>query len=303
MSIVYCLSTLDSIQPPPFPNCLDPSNHDICEMNTGLQDIESTLQDFVDSYSLRNSTTSLRKKRALDSIGNFLNWCCSTATDGELHELTSNEEMVNHHLNSLQEIEKLDHEDLIKTSSQLTDFSTNVTKILNSVHTTLDKFQNSFKFGNKNIDTLYSNVLSLSLRTNIFLYKHIYISRFEEIHTHCKNHLIPQSLVPSKTLLLDLANLNDKLKPINYTLAIPLSELHQYYNIPLLSCISTPSNTILNVRIPVKSIRKSWTLYRYLPIPLAWKNQTCSLAHEDLILARSNSNTVLLVENNLKTVM
>lgn len=73
------LSTLDSIQPPPFPNCLDPSNHDICEMNTGLQDIESTLQDFVDSYSLRNSTTSLRKKRALDSIGNFLNWCCSTA--------------------------------------------------------------------------------------------------------------------------------------------------------------------------------------------------------------------------------
>lgn len=273
----------------PFPPCLSTGQADSCQVNNALKEMEKIMTTILEDNDPRTQPAPGRSRRSLDSIGNFLSWCCSTATEEELHTLTANEEAVNSHLNNMQQIEKLDHEDLVRSSVKIEEFTTNVSNILHSVHTALDTFKNSLNSSNINVQTLYFTFLTLILRTNTLLHKHLFISQSHDIHNHCKNNLIPSSAIPISTFQNDLTNLDTKLFAFNYSLAIPISDIHKYYDLPIVNCISSPSTTILNIRIPIRHTNTSWTLYKFLPTPLAWLNQTCTLSQEPIILAKSDS--------------
>src|SRR5436190_17628510 len=95
-----------------FPKCLFSRDHECCSIQNAVREMEENLEAILTPEP--HNVTIYRARRSITSIGNFLNYCCGTATDEELYTLTDNEETVNKHLNNLQLIEKLDHEDLLK---------------------------------------------------------------------------------------------------------------------------------------------------------------------------------------------
>lgn len=272
--------------PTPFPPCLFNRSTGSLELMRAVQTLEGHL---VNQLEHQQGEGGHRKKREIEMIGDFLHWCCSTATDAELHVLTSNEETVNKHLNNLQLIEKLDHDDLVQSSHKLQDFTRNISTILTSVHSTLDTFRHSLLSDSSNQEAVYNNLLSIFIRLYAILNRHTYLSKLSEVSSYCRQNLLPPSIIPPSTLTPDLLNLNTKIIPMHHTLAIPLSDIHTYYSIPIVNCISSPTKTIFNVRVPIKQTNTSWSLYKFLPTPLAWKNQTCHLLDEKIILAKSGN--------------
>lgn len=95
------------------------------------------LDQLIDSQLMRalpqHDWTPVRRARAIEAVGDALHWAFGTATDGELHVLSGNEEAVNKHINSLQEVVKGDHLDLVHTTDEMRQFSGNVTRILGKI--------------------------------------------------------------------------------------------------------------------------------------------------------------------------
>lgn len=123
---------------PPTPSCTFTSRHlrqlaaVSADMDHSLGDLLSRSTPVAPSRSNRNKT-----KRALTTIGNFLSWCCSCATETELHMVTENEDVVNKHINAVQEVLKDDHLDLVRSVDEVRGFSKNVTLFMANMETVL----------------------------------------------------------------------------------------------------------------------------------------------------------------------
>lgn len=70
-----------------------------------------------------------------------MHWSFGTATDGELHTLSENEETVNKHINALHDVVQGDHADLVRAVEDMKYFLVNVTQVLEKVKASLHEME------------------------------------------------------------------------------------------------------------------------------------------------------------------
>lgn len=104
------------------------NNLDTCKINSAIEEVERTITGVMRT----DLPTQLLKRRrcAVDSIGDFLSWCCSVVIKVELYNFQSTDW-------------KVGSRGLGKIIIEAAGIDLDNNKILHSVHPTLDAFDNS----------------------------------------------------------------------------------------------------------------------------------------------------------------
>lgn len=245
--------------------------------------------------------TSSRSKRAINFIGDALEWCCNTATMTNLQDLSKNEQQVDDKMNDLLDYVKEEHADLTLSEAKMNNFTSNINHVLEQLHTSLQKYEINLKEDiNVTSSTIEKKLLHNSLEIMSYIYLATHYNTLKKVEEDCQHNFIPEDLVNAQILQNDLEKLSTKLTPSNLTIALPSSKLFQLYSLPISKCYFEQDNIILQIKIPLIPTNTSYTAYSYLPIPLKWENHICNLIDYNFIVFKSSSDLIYIVdsENN-----
>lgn len=116
--------------------------------------------------------TTLRSKKAIDFIGDALSWCCNTATMTNLHDLSTNEQLVDNNMIDLLDYVKAEHSDITLAENKINNFTNNIDRVLKQLHTSLLKCEQNI---NTEINVTSSTMDSKILQNNLEIMSYIYL--------------------------------------------------------------------------------------------------------------------------------
>lgn len=236
------------------------------------------------------------EKRALDFLGDALNFCCGVATDHELNDIFTNEKVMESKISLFNKGLSSGLTSISQNSQAFTAFQ-NVTKYnfekivtqLEKTQVFLNKLKNSAQI---NRDFEYE-VFMATLENQFELAKNsIKITNLIKklsILNSCKQHHIPAAVLKPEIFKKDLQKLKKQLRNAEQGLAIPDSDFLRHFFLPICDCSLTENKIYLRIKIPIITRDKYWKLYELITTPFSWSNQTCSIKHDTTILAISNS--------------
>lgn len=278
----------------PAPTCPFSDRH-LQQLATVSADLDRSLADLLSSSTRVVAKSTSRKKtrrtRAITTIGDFLSWCCACATESELHVMTENEEVVNKHINAVQEVLKGDHMDLVRSVDEMKSFSTNVSQFMDNVRTALWDLQHHLT-DQVPSEAIYSAGMLNTIKLQTQLYYSQFINNNDDSQLACRSNLLPRSVVPEAVLRKDLHQLAANLSQDGYEVALSLQDLSPFYSLPVTSCKFSPKKLVVTIKVPIRMRGDKWSLYEYIPSPLAWRNYTCTMSEDaDLLIAVSKRGT------------
>lgn len=241
---------------------------------------------------LKFTTEQSRNKRALDFVGDALEWCCGVATTEKFKSVSTNERQITHQINTLQSALSGTINAITETSEQFQAFHKKTWLAFNQTEERIKKLE-------KYLSNLGSTVakendleheILMSMLHIQFHYVHNVI-RFsrqfqrQTIIATCDAHKIPKHIVSHNILLANLQKLEIELEKDHQRLSIPTSELEKYYQLQISDCSFTSRNIFLNIRVPIVSAQSMWEVFELIATPFAWKHQKCSIKKEITYLA------------------
>lgn len=259
-----------------------------------LQNAWSTT--FLKIYTADEEPDNVRSKRSLDFLGEGLSWCCGVATQHKLDSLTMNENEVREIVSKLntglsQSITKItenskkfiEYENAIRTSFNITE--TRIHKI--------EDFINNLKneiLENENKE--HSLLLSMLYRQSQNLNHNVHIVRAmrrQGIINSCRQHQLPIAILNPSILSHDLRKLEKELNDNNQGLAIGISQISKYYQLPLCDCTFLEDKVVIHLRVPINKKNISWELFELITTPFRWNEQTCVIEHDTVFLAATKN--------------
>lgn len=100
----------------------------------------------------------------------------------------------------------------------------------------------------------------------------------------CRGNFWPRSVVPEVVLKRGLHQLDVNMTGKGYEVALSLQDLNPFYSLPLTSCKFSPEKLVVTVNVPVRRKGDKWSLFEYVPSPLAWRNYTCTMSDTSNLL-------------------
>lgn len=215
----------------------------------------------------RTTRGTHQNPRAITSIGPLFHLCCDTATDEELHVLTTSEDAVTTPIWTM-----------YNRSCRPREHCGNVWSLhlqrLHSTHKghdTLEVFQYIIKKSqNISVTNIYKTIAAYKLQQKRIVYYNSLMSFLSTIPSNCREHLSTHTTVPPYTLYTNLKLLEAKETP----LIIPPKNIQFYYHLPLTQCLITTQFVKHNTkRVPVYCITFHGRFYEYVSIPLRWESK------------------------------
>lgn len=123
----------------------------------------------------------------------------------------------------------------------------------------------------------------LRLQSRVFTSQ--FLARSEMTLLDCKRNLLSSTLVPEHTLKADVAALALNISRRGYELSIPSKFINKYFSLPLTTCTFSPEKVVVTVKIPIRKKGHDFSIFEYIPSPLAWGEYTCSLSREPVYVA------------------
>ncbi|XP_050544216.1 uncharacterized protein LOC126907157 [Daktulosphaira vitifoliae] len=158
-----------------------------------------------------------RSKRGIQFLGNGFHFCCNVATEKQLKNFYSNEQILKDQFNKLKDVFTSDHKDLNDITSQLNNYTSNTNIKIELLKTAFQKINDE----NRNN------------------------ARMSNAHLHCKNNKIPPRVLSTDILYKDLLKLQKTINKDGYELVIPIKNLHSYYNLPIAECQFSETQILL----------------------------------------------------------
>ncbi|CAG9760300.1 unnamed protein product [Ceutorhynchus assimilis] len=183
--------------------------------------------------------------------------------------------------------------DLLSDQIELTDTSTLTpntikenqnTEVLESKIKMVQSYLNSHDYAElDNFREIYKNLLKS--------FELLLVLRKNELLNYCRFHFISVFTITPSKLLKELRTISNEIKKFDHVLAIPFTQLSQYYQLPISDCTLSERFTIITVRIPVKANHMLWKLYELIPVPFAWYNDTCIFLQQNHYVAVASNST------------
>lgn len=276
----------------------DKKNNNYCDiMNQSLKllklinnNIRENEADMTNTYEKETS----RAKRGIQILGNMVHFCCNVATEKQLKNLYTNEEMLNNQINKFKDVLASDHLDLQNITSELNKYTKN-TKI--NIDTVKQAFQifvkeersndmiEKFTHGNEiqGLQEIIFNLLTIILKFTNY-------ERDSNTHLHCKLQKIPQRIVLPAIFYKDIKKLSNILEKDGFKLVIPLDNLSAYYNLPITECQFSKTQILIKIKIPIIEKLAKWKLYQYVPAHFKFKESVCLIFSEKTYIATNTQN-------------
>jgi hypothetical protein len=100
--------------------------------------------------------------------------------------------------------------------------------------------------------------------------------------------------LPYDKLEIQYNKLKKKLEAQGHQVAFKKDMFSLFYKIKIVECQFSDNTLLLRVRFPIKSIRKNYQLFEFVPVPFAWENHTCNLENEHAVIAVTEDDVVTI---------
>ncbi|XP_065213114.1 uncharacterized protein LOC135840476 isoform X1 [Planococcus citri] len=287
--------TNSSYEYPPNTNC---EMKDECTYTHDFYKALTRLDSFIDNqlqqtrFDAKILNEHSRRKRSFllgKLYGNFLEFCCDVVTKDDLYPLFVNQQELTANYKNLKEALIETHADIFNISTELKSFSKlihanieMITQTIDTLSTTLEKFADLFAADRSTYPVLIS-----------ILEKTFYNSFFSSIIEHCKEHKLPSSIISPESLKYYIEVLKTNIEKFNYTIAIPTSEILEYYTRSITHCQISEQQILLEIRVPLKKINSDWKLFKYTPIYFRNKEELCILNTEQMLIAFDSGKQII----------
>jgi hypothetical protein len=188
------------------------------------------------------------------SVAQPFNFLFGFATDDQIQSLHVSQNHLARYYTQLTDSVNANHRDIVQEAKHSSAF-------IAWSHLTLDRMKHRLRYISYHIDSIKETVertseLMMSLIGEL-AYLDWYgnlLSVFTFAQESCLNSRLPLVFISEKALRLELIQLNITLRRHQKELAIPLRYLGRYYKLPLTSCIFSPNQLIITLRVPIKSV-------------------------------------------------
>jgi len=237
-----------------------------------------------------------RRKRALDFIGSGLSWCCGVATMEKLKLVDESEKHVTQRLKRLSKSLSGTIKNINENSKHFMEYEKSVSSVFQETESRM-KFIEKYARELENKITKAADgqqILALSTLYNQYanLKRLVLLTRSLRRHAvvnSCKHHKIPVDIIHPQVLGKDLEKLQEEIQNSGQRLAIFVTELWKYFEVPICDCSFTEEKLFVHIKIPVIQGNNNWQLYELITTPFAWFNATCFIPHQPLYMAVSMS--------------
>jgi hypothetical protein len=220
-----------------------------------------------------------RHKRGLLIFQDLLEFCCNSANTGQIIDLQNSDSRLSKQFNVLREAVADNHKNLLSFDRQIR----SVASLME--HNIKNIARISFASGEQ-----------IALKTTIAYYIQLLMLHFRQITQFCHQNLIPPNVISSKTLADDLLKLKSELSSHDQVLAIPISDIAEYYKVKIARCRISDNEIEISVKIPIVSSENSFSIFEVIPIPFAYQNQICEIKIEkSLVIFEQNSRKLYVL--------
>jgi hypothetical protein len=299
--IVYRTKTLprpeDKLTARGSPEFCEKEDSTFCKVLNIIDETDQHLGNFLNhledniAQEFRQQPASPRK-RSLDFVGEFAEWCCGVATQRRLESVALGEAYLQKRLQVLQTGLMESLKNLGDESETFQGYSNNITDCFDQVSSRLQRITKAINIEksqeSKKVDNLMDNLAAGITHTLANMKKTFRLANIiQQLDTlnSCRLHHIPIHVVKPSVLKADLQKLQERLATHNHRLTIDPSEVTAYYELPICDCTFTADEITLRIKVPIVRRDRQWKLLETVTTPFAWKNATCKLMHDVTYLA------------------
>jgi hypothetical protein len=263
---------------------------------------EAVMNQIKVQESFMENDNSRQRRDLVDpirtTISNVASWCCGVATTRQFSKLFTNQQEIKKAINTISSSVHEEHENYVKISD-------NFKTMADTMNTNFDNFALQMKLYRQLItdSDLQTSVMKKFVLNSI---THLYARNYEftrqnlraSILADCRNFIIPAAVISQDMLQHELTLINEKLATKQWTLAIGLSSITNYFQLQIAECLMSQDTILIKLKIPIKQIGPNYRLYKFLSIPQKHKdNLTCTLLMDNVLLGISHDNKKVIPFN------
>ena len=252
------------------------------------------VQNYQSGYQ---STT--RSKRSLSFVGDGLRWAFNLATLDDVNNAAKSNEHLDNYLSEIRTSLHDEHQSVVHVSENLKAFSF-------SMNRSLDLFSAKIKDLEFVAQKYVPAFLKVSRQLYVwhfetlhFLHYYHTVDRKNQILNSCAIRKLPQSAISNEILDSDLAALENSLFAHGKQLAIPRTNLAQYFSISTTECLYNSERIIISMSVPIIDVGQNFHLYAFTAVAFRFKDQLCFIKHDNEIIAHSGSAIRSIKGNDL----
>ena len=229
-----------------------------------------------------------REKRSLDFLGEGLAWCCGVATQHKLDSLHMEERALQKKLRQLEGGLSENIKTLSQNSVEFKKYTDQVGEAFKSTERRIKEMEKAItNFRNKTNEwegffgTLIENQFQ-NTRRIVTMWRAL---EQRDVKLSCRQHQIPEKVLRPQLFQANLMELQKELIKAGHDLAIAVTDIHRYYQLPITDCVISGNNITLVVRVPIVQQGIRWSLFELITAPFSWYNQSCRIEYSTLFLA------------------
>jgi hypothetical protein len=255
----------------------------------------SLIVDDMESYFIRKKRSHVSRE-----LGNFFNWCCDLITEETLLDLKGYKDEVQNYFEKIKNAINSEHSSLVDIETDVRNLNGNFTKSIQDVQNDLIKAYQSTLANSEHILNI-TNILKEHGHLFDVFTVHFNQMAESQVMQLCYQKLLSTSFIDPLQLKYEVIQLWQRLFTINrdFTLLFDEQQIMAYYKHPLLTCHRDGDSILLQLNVPLRSVRHDWELMQIHSLPQLSpdvKNKICRYNLPNYILVDMRSREIRAAE-------
>lgn len=268
---------------------------DICNLLDHAKRIaEHTLDTLNHSLPHLDDLTHIktRRGRAIEWIGDGLNWCCGVGQQTSIDKLAAKhedlEKFIAHTASQLSE----QHDTAVRNSAVINTFMHDMQHVIQQQvaqsNTRFHELADTERIAEEKL-IVQSDVISLLLK---LIYRVAVNINYLKLLSQCQSGNIPSALIENTVLKRDLEFIETDVEKHGKELSIKPRNIHAYLHLDTSECFFSEKGIIVKVGVPIKAKQNNYELFSVTTLPFLFNDKICTVRLEDNFFLAKNGKEI-----------
>lgn len=235
---------------------------------------------------------SRRYKRALDFVSDWYHFCCGFAQQKSIDKLEATEQSLSNFTDDIEAQLLSEHRNVFSSTQQYTSHFQALESALNeTISTTTHELRVLARSAAAATEDLIDTKDDLYFVTTGF-YQSLLQLTWSRTVDDCRQSRLPPFIVNKTRITTDLHELSLRLASHRQELSIPITTPDRYYQYPIASCLFTPTDLIVTLKVPITTIQQSIIVQSVTTLPFKFLQRICQLDLNFQYVASTSSRVI-----------
>jgi hypothetical protein len=232
------------------------------DLHSASTELDKLVSNLI--FNLEQSVPTKVAKRGIDSIGDFLHYCCSVISENTLGSMVVSQSEFENALKKFQaglgekfNLIANDHEN-IENFARAT--SKNFEKFNSSLGALSYALQEIASRQSEEEEEIGLHTVDILQMVFFHFFKLVSVVEEHSVLRQCADRHLPRELINVDQLSARLGKIQKEAARENKKLAVPLSNVHEYFTLSTAACIFSPEKLLVKFSVPLVSANPTWKL-------------------------------------------